>query len=75
MRPTLARFYPWLRQLAWDRLVEQHRLHVRAERRSVLREEADPLALADGSALELAERLLDSAAQGPVPRSCSGGGK
>jgi RNA polymerase sigma-70 factor, ECF subfamily len=30
-------FYPWLRQLALDRLVAHHRRHVRAGRRSVLR--------------------------------------
>jgi RNA polymerase sigma-70 factor (ECF subfamily) len=51
-------FYPWLRQLAWDRLVDQHRRHVRAERRSVLREQAPPLALPEGSVAELAERLF-----------------
>src|SRR5437870_3588834 len=34
-------FYPWLRKLAWDRLVEQHRRHLRARRRSVLREQAE----------------------------------
>src|SRR6516164_5374655 len=32
-------FYPWLRQLAADRLVTLHRRHVRAQRRSVRREE------------------------------------
>jgi RNA polymerase sigma-70 factor (ECF subfamily) len=53
-------FYPWLRQLAWDRLIEQHRRHLRAERRSVLREQAEPFDLGDQSALELADRLLDS---------------
>jgi RNA polymerase sigma-70 factor (ECF subfamily) len=31
-------FYIWLRQLAWDRLADLHRLHVRAARRSVTRE-------------------------------------
>src|SRR5260370_42207215 len=50
-------FYPWLRQLAWERLVDLHRRHVRAQRRSVLREEDRP-PLPDGSALELADRLL-----------------
>jgi RNA polymerase sigma-70 factor (ECF subfamily) len=48
-------FYPWLRQLAWDRLVGTHRHHVRAERRSVTREE--PSALPGESVLELADRL------------------
>jgi RNA polymerase sigma-70 factor (ECF subfamily) len=51
-------FYPWLRQLAWDRLVEQHRRHLRAGRRSVLREQAAPLGLPDASAEVLAEELL-----------------
>jgi RNA polymerase sigma-70 factor (ECF subfamily) len=47
-------FYPWLRQIALDRLSDQHRRHVRAERRSVLREEEVPFRLPDHSALELA---------------------
>ena len=51
-------FYPWLRRLALDRLAAQHRFHVRAARRSVRREELAPLRLPDGSALELANRLL-----------------
>ncbi len=51
-------FYPWLRKLAWDRLVEQHRRHLRARRRSVLREQAEPLALPDASAEQLADQLL-----------------
>src|SRR5262245_17814507 len=50
-------FYPWLRQLAWDRLVELHRRHVRAGKRSVTREEPGVLALPDESAVELAGRL------------------
>jgi RNA polymerase sigma-70 factor (ECF subfamily) len=56
-------FYPWLRQLAWDRLVELHHHHVRAGKRSVTREQADNL-LSDESALLLAERLVDT---GPGP--------
>jgi len=58
-------FYPWLRQLAWERLVELHRRHVRARKRSVTREQrfAQPWSAAPGdhlpdeSAWELAERL------------------
>jgi RNA polymerase sigma-70 factor, ECF subfamily len=53
-------FYPWLRQLAWDRLVEQHRRHLWAGRRSVLREEEEPFRLPGSSALALADQLLDS---------------
>jgi RNA polymerase sigma-70 factor (ECF subfamily) len=57
-------FYPWLRQFAWDRLVEQHRRHVFAGRRTVQREEAEPFGLPNSSALELADHLLD---QGATP--------
>jgi RNA polymerase sigma-70 factor (ECF subfamily) len=49
-------FYPWLRRLAWLRLADAHRRHLRAGRRSVAREE--PPALADESVRELADRLL-----------------
>jgi RNA polymerase sigma-70 factor (ECF subfamily) len=51
-------FYPWLRQLAGDRLADAHRRHVRAARRSVTREQGVLPPLADASALELAEGLL-----------------
>src|SRR5262245_39202304 len=46
-------FYPWLRRLAWERLVALHRHHVRAGCRSVAREEPGGLALPDESAVEL----------------------
>src|SRR6516164_4096210 len=52
-------FYPWLRQLAWDRIVELHRRHVKAGKRSVTREEPDVLQLPDESAAQLAGRLID----------------
>jgi RNA polymerase sigma-70 factor (ECF subfamily) len=52
-------FYPWLRQLAWERLVALHRRHVTAQRRSVTREEMANLSLANDSVLELADRLID----------------
>jgi RNA polymerase sigma-70 factor (ECF subfamily) len=53
-------FYPWLRQLAWERLIGQHRRHVRAQARSVTREEHEEMALPDHSAVQLAARLLAS---------------
>jgi len=53
-------FYPWLRQIAWQRLVKLHRAHIGAQRRSVRREAAD-LELPDESAVALAERLATSA--------------
>jgi RNA polymerase sigma-70 factor (ECF subfamily) len=60
-RPPLP-FYPWLRRLAWERLVQVHRRHIRVQRRTVNREENLPLP--DNSALELAGRL---AARGSSP--------
>jgi RNA polymerase sigma-70 factor (ECF subfamily) len=51
-------FYPWLRQLGLDRLAELHRGHLRAQKRSVTREEAWDPGLSDASVLELAGRLL-----------------
>src|SRR6516162_1923007 len=52
-------FYPWLRQIALDRLLDLRRRHVRARKRSVAREEPDVLSLPDESAAELAARLID----------------
>jgi RNA polymerase sigma-70 factor (ECF subfamily) len=57
-------FYPWLRRLAWERVVQVHRRHIRVQMRSVNRE-ADPgPPLPDESAAELAGRL---AARGSSP--------
>ena len=49
-------FYPWLRQIAQERLADAHRQHVRAGRRSVKREEPPPLP--GESIVELADRIL-----------------
>ena len=54
-------FYPWLRGIAWERLIQLHRQHVGADRRSVTREETGT-ELCDGSQLLLADRLAASAA-------------
>jgi RNA polymerase sigma-70 factor, ECF subfamily len=54
-------FYPWLRQLAWEKLIDLHRRHVRAGKRSVSREEPGVLDLPDDSAAELASRIVDVA--------------
>ena len=51
-------FYPWLRQIAWDRLVEAHRRHLRAGRRSVAREVPGAVPLPDESVGRLADRLV-----------------
>ncbi len=51
-------FYPWLRQIAWDRLVEAHRHHLHARRRSVAREVPGSVPLPDESVGRLADRLV-----------------
>jgi RNA polymerase sigma-70 factor (ECF subfamily) len=51
-------FYPWLRQLALDKLIDESRRHIHAQRRSVQREQGPLGALPDGSVLELAQRLF-----------------
>jgi RNA polymerase sigma-70 factor (ECF subfamily) len=51
-------FYPWLRRLAWERLLELHRRHVLAGKRSVTREEPAEPALPDESVFALACRLV-----------------
>src|SRR5262249_15404836 len=50
-------FYRWLRQLAQRRLIELHRRHIRAQRRTVTREDAAS-GLHGDSALVLVERLF-----------------
>jgi RNA polymerase sigma-70 factor (ECF subfamily) len=50
-------FYPWLRQLAIDRLVEIHRRHVHAQRRSVVREQDMHASPSDQSSVPLARVL------------------
>jgi RNA polymerase sigma-70 factor (ECF subfamily) len=49
-------FYPWLRAIAWDKLIEMTRRHVAAQRRSV-RREASQLDLSGDSQMILAHRL------------------
>jgi RNA polymerase sigma-70 factor (ECF subfamily) len=53
-------FFPWLRSLAGEHLATLHRRHVRARKRSILREEPGILDLPDESAAELAARLATS---------------
>ena len=51
-------FYAWLRQFAWERIAKQYERHIKAQRRSVTREEAPPLP--DESVVQLAQRLIAS---------------
>jgi RNA polymerase sigma-70 factor (ECF subfamily) len=60
-------FYPWLRQMAWQRLVKLHRAHIATTRRSVRREQAQALPISDQSAAELADRFAASET-GPTQR-------
>ena len=53
-------FYPWLRHLAWERLLDQHRRHIAGRGRTVTREQGDARASPDHSAARLAARLLAS---------------
>lgn len=53
-------FYPWLRQIAWQRLMHAHERHVEAKRRSVAREQPAFAMLSNDSVQGLAERLVDN---------------
>jgi RNA polymerase sigma-70 factor (ECF subfamily) len=55
-RPPLP-FYPWLRHFAWDRLIELHRFHRNAQRRSVTRERPFGPPLPDHSGVALVCRI------------------
>jgi len=54
-------FHLWLRQIARDRMIDAHRRHRGAERRSIDREQAppSPSMYADRSAFDLAAQLRD----------------
>jgi RNA polymerase sigma-70 factor (ECF subfamily) len=56
-------FYVWLRGLAWQRLVRMNEQHLKARRRSVLKESMRVHEFADESARLLADRLADSVNQ------------
>jgi RNA polymerase sigma-70 factor (ECF subfamily) len=53
-------FYVWLHRLAAERLAEAHRRHLTAQARAVGREQPAGLALAEESALQLADCLAAS---------------
>lgn len=52
--------YPWLRQLACQRLIDAARRHIQAERRTVQREQRFGPHLADRSERHLVEQLITS---------------
>jgi RNA polymerase sigma-70 factor (ECF subfamily) len=57
-------FYPWLRQIAWNRLVDLHRRHIISKRRALDREVQMDVPLDEQSAYHLADVLL---AREPAP--------
>lgn len=57
--PTMP-FHVWLRQLAKDRMIDAHRFHRQAQRRSLDREQSTgPPAWAQDSSVQLLAQLLD----------------
>ena len=53
-------YYPWLRQLAWQRLYDLNVGHIHAQKRSVTREVDRGMSLSDDSVVELARRVASS---------------
>jgi RNA polymerase sigma-70 factor (ECF subfamily) len=51
-------FYPWLRQIAWQKLLDLRDHHIAAQKRSVNREDPLGLELTDESVADLAERFI-----------------
>jgi len=64
LRNPAMPFHLWLRQIARDHMIDQHRRHRVAAARSVDREQQAAPALADRSSLDLAAQLRDP---GPTP--------
>jgi RNA polymerase sigma-70 factor, ECF subfamily len=69
LRNPVMPFHLWLRHIAKDHVIDAHRRHRQAQRRSLDREQPlVPAALADHSSFELAGQLLD---QEPTPASAA----
>jgi RNA polymerase sigma-70 factor (ECF subfamily) len=69
LRNPVMPFRLWLRHIAKDHIIDAHRRHRQAQRRSLDREQPlAPAALADHSSFELAGQLLD---QEPTPASAA----
>ena len=64
--PTIP-FYPWLRNLALQQLIQMHRHHVDRQKRTVMRESFEHPELSDESVLQLVDRLVGSVT-GPQER-------
>ena len=59
LRQPAMPFHLWLRHIAQDHIIDAHRRHRQARRRSVDREQPKRAALADGSSVELVAQLID----------------
>jgi RNA polymerase sigma-70 factor (ECF subfamily) len=53
-------FYPWLRQIGWERLKGVHRQHIHADKRTVCREVS--MQLSEASVVQLAQQVAGDAA-------------
>jgi RNA polymerase sigma-70 factor (ECF subfamily) len=60
-------FYVWLRQIAWDRLLELYRQHIHVEKRSVTREAGYAFPLSNDS-VNLLAATIQSRASSPSER-------
>jgi RNA polymerase sigma-70 factor (ECF subfamily) len=58
--PTMA-FHLWIRQIAWDRIIDTFRRHRGSAKRNMDREQPIQAAVTDGSTMELAIQLHDPA--------------
>lgn len=58
LRARPIAFYPWLRQIAWNRLVDLYRFHIETAKRSVRREAASNIGFSNESVVALARRLV-----------------
>ena len=72
LREQPVPFYPWLRRLAWERLVDLQRQHLGAQRRSVAREQPPQCELSDESVDALARSIAPESA-GPLTAAGSAG--
>ena len=69
LRHPAMPFHLWLRHIARDHVIDAHRRHRQAQRRSLDREQPlVPARLADHSSFELAGQILD---QDPTPASAA----
>jgi RNA polymerase sigma-70 factor (ECF subfamily) len=57
LRHQPVAFYPWLRQIVRNELIDIHRRHVLAQRRAVDREQTFGWGISDASAMRIADRL------------------